>query len=143
MTGVPEWVAPTVAISLAIIAACAVVTGAIAVAIGLGLRRRGRDLSKQLGAITGDAKALAARLRIEIESYAELSGDARGKLQSAMTAVQVRLEDLDALADVLQDEVEDAALGAAALLRTARRSGRILGAARRVFRRRKPARKGR
>lgn len=141
MTAIPDWVAPTVAISLAVIAVCLVAMGGVALAVGLGLRRRSRALTAQLADVNRDARALAARLRLEIESYADLSADARGRLQGAMTAVQTRLEDLDALADVLQEEVEETALSAASLLRTVRRSGSVLGVARRALGRRRAARK--
>jgi hypothetical protein len=137
MTSIPDWVAPTVAISLAVIAVCLLAMGGVAVALGLGLRRRSRALAAQIAGVNRDARALAARLRLEVESYADLSADTRGKLQGAMTAVQTRLEDLDALADVLQEEVEETALSAASLLRTVRRSGSVLGAARRALRRRR------
>ena len=140
MTAIPDWVAPTVAISLAVIAVCLVAMGGVALAVGLGLRRRSRALTAQLADVKRDARALAARLRLEIESYADLSADARGRLQGAMTAVQVRLEDLDALADVLQEEVEETALSAASLMRTVRRSGSVLGVARRALGRRRAAR---
>jgi hypothetical protein len=140
MTAIPDWVAPTVAISLAVIAVCLVAMGGVALAVGLGLRRRSRALAAQLADVNRDARALAARLRLEIESYADLSADARGRLQGAMTAVQVRLEDLDALADVLQEEVEETALSAASLMRTVRRSGSVLGVARRALGRRRAAR---
>jgi len=140
MTAIPDWVAPTVAISLAVIAVCLVAMGGVALAVGLGLRRRSRALTAQLADVNRDARALAARLRLEIESYADLSADARGRLQGAMTAVQTRLEDLDALADVLQEEVEETALGAASLMRTVRRSGSVLGVARRALGRRRAAR---
>jgi hypothetical protein len=140
MTPIPGWVAPTVALSLAVIAVCLVAMGGVALALGLGLRRRSRALAAQLADVNRDARALAARLRLEIESYADLSADARGRLQGAMSAVQTRLEDLDALADVLQEEVQEAALSAASLLRTVRRSGSVLGAARRALGRRRAAR---
>ena len=142
MTSIPVWVAPTVAISLAVIAVCLLAMGGVALAVGLGLRRKSRALTAQLAGVGRDARALAARLRLEVESYADLSADARSRMQGAMTAVQTRLEDLDALAEVLQEEVEETALSAASLLRTVRRSGSVFGAARRALRRRRTAREG-
>jgi len=53
--------------------------------------------------------------------------------------METRLQDLDALAEVVQEEVQETALSAASLLRTVRRSGMVLGAARRAMRRRPPA----
>lgn len=142
MTPIPAWVAPTIAISLALIAASLLAMGGVALAIGIGLRQKSRALSAQLTALTADAKTVAARLKHEIERYADLSGEARGKLKGAIEAVEVRLQDLDALAEVLQEEVEQTALSAATLLRTVRGSGKVLGAARRALRRRRGAEGG-
>jgi len=77
----------------------------------------------------------------EVEGYVELSSEARAKLKGAMTAVETRLEDLDALADVLQEEVQESALSAASMMRTVRRSGSLLGMARRAFKRRRSSRR--
>lgn len=139
MTAIPAWVAPTIAIALAVMAACLLVMGGVALAIGVGLRARTRALTAQLANLTADARAVADRLKIEIDGYADLAGDTRARLKGAVDAVQTRLEDLDSLADVLQDEIEETALSAASLLRTVRRSGAVLGAARRAVRRRRPA----
>ena len=139
MGSIPAWVAPTVAVSLVIIAASMLTVGAVVLFIGVGLRKRTRDLSAQLSALTSDAKTVAARLRHEIDGFADISTEARLKLKGAMSAVETRLQDLDALAEVVQEEVQETALSAASLLRTVRRSGKVLGAARRVMRRRPPA----
>ncbi len=140
MESIPAWVAPTVAISLVIIAASMLTVGVVALVVGLGLRSRTRQVSAQLSAMTSDAKVVAARLRHEIDAYADLSTEARAKLKGAMAAVETRLQDLDALAEVVQEEVQETALSAASLLRTVRRSGRVLGAARRAFGHRRSSR---
>jgi hypothetical protein len=141
MSTIPAWVAPTIAIAMVVIAACLLAMGAVAVAIGLGLRSRSRAFSAQLTTLTTDARVLLARLKHEVEAYVDLSGEARTKLKGAMSAVETRLEDLDALADVLQEEVQESALSAASLLRTVRRSGSLLGVARRAIKRRRSARR--
>jgi len=139
MTPIPAWVAPTIAISLGVIAVSLVALITVAAAMALGIRGKGRALTAQLTALTADAKAVSTRLRTEIESYADLSTDARTKLRGAMDTVERRLKDLDALAEVLQEEVEEAALSAATLLRTVRSSGKVFGAARRALKRRRAA----
>ena len=136
MESIPAWIATTIAVSLVIIAASMLTVGAVALFIGVGLKRRTREVSVQLSALTGDAKVVAARLRHEIDGFADISTEARGKLKGALSAVETRLQDLDALAEVVQEEVQETALSAASLLRTVRRSGRVLGAARRAVRRR-------
>ena len=132
MGTVPAWIAPTIALALAVMALCLLVMGGVAVAVGLGLRSRSRALSAQLSGLTADARAVADRLKVEIEGYVDLSAETRAKLKGALESVQTRLEDLDTLADVMQEELEETALGAASLLRTVRRSGAMLGAARRA-----------
>jgi len=139
MAVIPAWVAPTAAIALVVIALSLLAMGAVITAIGLGLRARSRAIGAQLTAVTTDARTVMGRLKVEVEGYVDLSGEARTKLKGAMTALERRLEDLDTLADVLQDEVEDTALSAASLLRTVRRSGAVLGAARRAVTRRRTA----
>jgi hypothetical protein len=139
MVVIPAWVAPTAAIALVVIALSLLAMGAVVTAIGLGLRARSRAIGAQLTAVTTDARTVMGRLKVEVEGYVDLSGEARTKLKGAMTALERRLEDLDTLADVLQDEVEDTALSAASLLRTVRRSGAVLGAAKRAVTRRRTA----
>ncbi len=132
----PAWVGPTMAISLVIIAASFLVMGAVSVLIGIGLRRQVRALRTIVDGFAGDARAITTRLRGELEGYAEISEDARAKLKGAISTVDGRLRDLDALVEVMQEEAEATALDVAALMRTVRRGGGILGAARRALRRR-------
>ncbi len=127
----PAWVAPTVAIALVVIAASFLVMGGVALAIGVGLRRQSRALRASVATFSADAKAVTAKLRGELDGYVALSHEARGKLRGAMDTVDARLKDLDALVEVLQEEAEETALDVAAFLRTARKTGGILGAARR------------
>ncbi len=137
MNGVPEWVGPTIAISLVVIATSFLVMGAVALAIGLGIRSKVKAVRAQLAKYNDELKTLTGRLRSEIDGYASLSAEARGKLRGAIDTVDSRLKDLDALVEVLQVEAEETALDAAAFLRTVRRSGRILSAARGLARRRR------
>ncbi len=139
MGSIPAWVAPTVAISLVVIAASLLTLGGVALAIGVGLRRRSRALSAQISALTSDAKSVAGRLKHEVDGFADISTEARLKLKAAIGAVEGRLQDLDALAEVMQEEVQETALSAATLLRTVRSSGKVLGAARRALRHRRSA----
>ncbi len=127
------------AISLVIIAASFLVMGGVALAIGVGLRRQVRALKASVAGFAGDARAITARLRGELEGYAALSEEARGKLRGAIDTVDGRLRDLDALVEVLQEEAEATALDVAALVRTVRTSGGILKAARRSMSRKHPA----
>lgn len=133
----PTWVGPLAAISLAVIATSLLVMGGVVLAIGLGLRRARMQIGAHLAGFTADARAATARLRAELEGYADLSGETRKKLQGAVHKVEERLTDLDALVEVLQEEAEETALDVAALVRTARRPAALFGAARSAFRARR------
>jgi len=133
----PAWIGPTIAISLVIIAASFLVMGAVALTIGLGIRKVNRDARAKLTALTADARAATARLRSELDGYADLATETRLKLTHGVAKVEQRLQDVDALVEVLQEEAEEAALDVAALVRTVRRTGGILGSARRMLRKRR------
>lgn len=139
MSPVAAWVGPTIAISLAIIAASFLLMGGIALVMGLGLKKQSRAARDQLARFTADAKAMTARLKGELEGFADLSAEARAKLRGAIDTVDGRLKDLDALVEVLQQEAEEATLDVAAFVRTVRRSGAVLGAAKRAVRSRRGA----
>jgi hypothetical protein len=134
---IPPWVGPTIAISLVVIAASFLVIGGITVATAVIVRKRSRRAAAQLAALSADAKVVTGRLRTELEAYADLSSEARGKLRGAVDALDGRLRDLDALAEVLQEELSETALDVAAFLRTVRRGGAVLGAARGMMKRRR------
>jgi len=133
----PGWVGPTVAISLVIIAASFLVMGSVVLLTSLSIKKEKSNLKKQLAVVAADAKSVLTRLKGEVEGFADLSAEARGKLRGAIDNVDGRLKDLDALVEVLQEEVEETAIDVAAMVRTVRRSGGILGAARRAMMRRK------
>jgi hypothetical protein len=127
----PTWVAPTIAVALVVIAASFLVIGGVTLAIGIAVRRQSRALRSQIAAFTTEAKSVTGRLRSELLAFADLSADARGRLKNAIETMDGHLKDLDALAEVLQQEAEETALDVAAFVRTVRRSGHILGVARR------------
>jgi len=133
----PAWIGPTIAISLVVIAASFLVMGAVALALGHGLWRISREARAKLAALTADAKSATARLKGELDGYADLATETRLKLKRGVDTVEGRLQDLDALVEVLQEEAEETALDVAALVRTVRRSGGLLGAARQAMRRRR------
>ena len=133
----PAWIGPTIAISLVVIAASFLVMGAVALVIGLGLARINREARAKLATLTADARSATARLKGELDAYTDLATATRLKLKKGVETVEIRLQDLDALVEVLQEEAEETALDVAALVRTVRRTGGVLGAARRMMRRRR------
>ncbi|MFI5281014.1 MAG: hypothetical protein ACHQU1_10985 [Gemmatimonadales bacterium] len=133
----PSWIGPTIAISLVVIAASFLVMGSVALLVGMGLRKQSRALRAQVAAFTLEARGVTLRLKGELEGFADLSADARQRLKGAIDTVDGRLKDLDALVEVVQEEAEETALDVASFIRTVRRTGGILGAARRKLQRRR------
>ena len=124
------WVGPTIAISLAIVAfTCVVMFAAIGLA-ALAFRRALKAAADRLG----ELQKLVDRVRDEGDAYLATSRRLRKRLDHGIDRVSERAADLDALYEVVHDEVEDTALHFASVLRTARLSTGIIG---RVLRRRR------
>ncbi len=131
------WVGPTVAISLVVIA-LSMGGSALVLIIGLLKLRQGlKSLSDRLHRITDEAQAMTSKVKGEIEGYTDLSHETRRKLRHGIDKVEERLQDLDALVEVMQEEAQETALDVAAFVRTARHAGGVLGVARKALRRRR------
>jgi hypothetical protein len=87
--------------------------------------------------VAEQATQMAATVRTEVEGITETSRNLRGRVLRAADAAETRLTDLEALLDVLYEEVEDTVLDVASALRTTRRGASVIGAMRRAFRRRR------
>ncbi len=117
----PTWVGVVTAISLGVIALAIV---AVSVALVLTARHATRffRLFEQLaGPAVTDVRQLIGAIRSETESLVGTARDMRLRIVRAADAAEARLADVDALLDVVQEEVEDTALEVAAGLRKARR----------------------
>jgi len=124
---IPAWVGPTMAVALIIIAMAFVV---IAAAIGLALRQAGREmqhLSRAIEELHGDLRpALTAVEAASVEGrrLAELVGTEAEELVGASRALRAglrqRIANLEAVYEVLEEEVEETALDVAVTLRTFR-----------------------
>jgi hypothetical protein len=147
MNGVAGWVPTTVAISLVVIALS---FGAIAAAIVLvgrraaeesrALARELSELRKQIGptieAINGLATTgteLGSKIKDEALAVVDTSRRLRRGVVKGARRLQGRLEDLDALYEVVHGEVEDTALDVAATLRTVRTGASALGRIKRLL----------
>jgi hypothetical protein len=119
-----------VAISLGIIAIACIVTFVALALAGLALRSAFRAASARLG----EMQALMDRVKEEGDAYLVTSRRFRHRLERGIDRVSERAADLDALYEVVQEEVEETALGVATALRTARMSTGIIA---RVLRRRR------
>jgi hypothetical protein len=143
----PDWVGPTVAISLVVIAA-SMLGGAIAVAVGaLRIAGETRKLSAMIqghqeevtqmlsGArrLTEQGQDLLLLMRQEVGAFTQTSRRIRRKLVRGVDSIEAKLADLETLYDLVHEEVEDTALDVAAALRTSRHGNSMLGRVRRLL----------
>jgi hypothetical protein len=143
----PEWVGPTVAISLAVIALSIL---GMAVAVGLAaLRIAGQarkvgvmvdglqdDVAQALKAVrrlTEQGQDLMVLVRHEVGAFAQTGRRLRRQVTKGADRLELKLQDLETLYDVVHDEVEDTALDMAAALRSVRRGNGMLGRVRRLL----------
>jgi uncharacterized protein YoxC len=143
----PEWVGPTMAISLAVIA-LSFLGIALAVAIA-ALKLTGQvkkvgtlidglqdDIARTLKAVrrlTEQGQDVMVVVRQETGAFAQTGRRLRRKLVRAADRVELKLEELETLYDVVHDEVEGTALDVAAALRSVRRGNGMLGRVRRLL----------
>ena len=144
----PGWVGPTIALSVAIMALAWVVVFVAAAIAGIALERRIDAMSDNLSGLRQDlagvlegarrvaeqGESLVALVREEGEAYVNTSRRFRKRLDRGIDRVTERAADLDALYEVVHEEVEDTALRFASALRTARLSTGIIA---KVLRRRR------
>ncbi len=143
----PEWVGPTVAISLVVIA-LAIVAGAAVVAVA-ALRISGEtrklstmiqgyqeDVAQGLAGVrrlTDQGQDMLVIIRQEVGAFTQTSRRVRRKLVRGVDNIEAKLADLETLYDLVHEEVEDTALDVAAALRTSREGNGMLGKVRRLL----------
>ena len=118
---VPTWVGVVSALSLSIIALAALITAAAIIAAALGVRAALKALRSMAGPAITDVRQLIASIKTEADALLDTSRDVRHRIVRAADAAEERLTDLDALAEVMQEELEETALDAAATLKNVRR----------------------
>ncbi len=142
-----EWVGPVAAISLAVLAlsflglavAMAVVAFKVAGQVRKvstlvdGLQDDVARTLKSLRRLTEQGQDLMVLVRHEAGAFAQTARGLRRKTVRAADRIEVKLEELETLYDVVHDEVEGAALDAAAALRSVRRGNGMLGRVRRFL----------
>ncbi|MGE0553486.1 MAG: hypothetical protein AB7R55_08645 [Gemmatimonadales bacterium] len=147
----PSWVGPVSAIALVVIAfafvAMAVVSWAVlkrfseqsdTMAKELAeLRRELKPTIDGLGRLAQSGEELADKVREEVIALVDTSRRLRRGVRRGARRVRDRLEELDALYEVVHDEVEDTALSVAATLRNVRHGAGAIGKLRRLLRRRR------
>src|SRR5881398_2349790 len=107
---IPAWVAVVAAVSLAILALAAIAIAVSSVAAALGVRAFLRVLRDLAGPAVGDVRQLVGSIRTEADSLVGTSRELRERIVKAADAAQTRLADLDALFEVVQEEVESTVL---------------------------------
>jgi hypothetical protein len=138
---IPTWAAVVGAVSLAVIALAALVTGAAVLAAALGVRAFLRVVRDSAEPVVQDVRALIGTIRIEADGLADTSRDLRQRIVRAADAAEARLADLGEALEVAEREVGVTARDVAATARTVRRGVRLwrLG---RALRRRADKRRG-
>ena len=143
----PDWVAPTVAISLALLAlsflgmAIAVAVAAFRVAaqakkVGVLVDSLQDDVArtlKGLHSLTEQAQEVMVLVRHEAGAFTQTARRLRRKTIRAVDRIEAKLEDLETLYDVVHDEIESGALDLAAGLRSLRRGNGVLKRVRRML----------
>lgn len=117
----PTWVGVVSALSLAIIALAAIVVAVASVVSVLGIRTFTRALEQLAGPAISDVRQLIGAIKAEADALVDTSRDIRQRIVSAADAAEHRLSDLDALVEVVQEEMEETVVDAAATLRNVRR----------------------
>ena len=138
---IPTWAAVISALSLAIIAVAVLIVAGAAVVAALGMRATLAYFRQLAGPAVDDVRGMIGAIRSETDALVGTSRDIRLRIVRAADAADARLGDLQALMDVLQEEVDDAALDAAATVRTVRKGVAAVSWGRRLItrtRKRKP-----
>jgi uncharacterized protein YoxC len=130
------WVGPTVAISLIVIASAFAIIGIVTAALGFAVWRQLKDLRGQMAGVQDDLqrtmksirkgakdiRGVTALVHEQVAGFASTGEELRGKVLDAADHVQTRLQDIEALYDVVYEEVADTALDVAAGVRTFKRN---------------------
>ncbi|MEX2157247.1 MAG: hypothetical protein WD773_10450 [Gemmatimonadales bacterium] len=117
----PTWVGVVSALSLAIIALAALVGAAAVIAAAWGVRATIKALRNVAGPAIADVRQLIGSIKTEADALLDTSHDIRHRIVRAADKAEERLTELDALAEVMQEELEETALDAAATLQNVRR----------------------
>ena len=117
----PAWVGVVSAVSLLVIAVAALVGAAAIIVAAVGVRAAVRALRGFAGPAITDVRQLIASIKVEADAIVGASRDVRHRIVQAADAAEERLTSLDALAEVMQEELEATAVDAAATMRDVRR----------------------
>ena len=118
---IPTWAAVVGALSLAVIAVAALVSGLAVLAAAFGVRTFLQAIRHSAEPVVQDVRQLIGTIRNEADGLAETSRDMRQRIVHAADAAEARLAELgDALGEA-EREIGETAKDVAATARTVRR----------------------
>ncbi|HEX5632454.1 MAG TPA: hypothetical protein VFX50_04470 [Gemmatimonadales bacterium] len=134
LQAVQGWVGPTMAISLVVIALSFLAIAATVVLSGLAVARQARKLREQMATVEDDARRAmrsvrrAARnaaeasevLKEQAHLFAHTGKKIRRRVDDVSLTVHQRIGELDALYEVVAEELEDTAIDVATSVRAFR-----------------------
>ncbi len=129
----PTWVGVVSAISLMIIALAALLGGTAIIVAALDVRWALKALKGAAGPAIADVRQLISSIRTEADALVGASRDVRQRIVRAADAAEERLTALDSLAEVMQEELEETAIDAAATMRDVRRGLSVWRFGRKLF----------
>ncbi len=143
----PYWVGPTVAIALVVIALGFVAIAAALVVAGRMAGRQAERLSEEVASlrkdlgptidavnrIAGSGAEVGGRVKEEILAVVDVSRRLRRQAVRGARRVEGRLEELDALYEVVSSEVTETALDVSATLRSFRTGASALSRIKRLL----------
>lgn len=143
----PGWVGPTAALSLVVIALAFAAIAVALLAAGRAARKATSELREEIhglreeigpalqavNRVVGKVEVISDQVGGEVREVLETSRRTRYNIERGIKRAQDRLEDFDALVEVVQEEVEETALDATAAIRTVRTAGGAVGLLRRLL----------
>lgn len=85
-----------------------------------------RPILAQATAVAGDAREVVAMLRTDVERVTHAAGTLSSQLLNVADATERRMDDVNAVLDVVQGELEETVLSTTAALRGVRMGGRAI-----------------
>lgn len=126
-TEVPGWVGPTMAISLAIVALSFLAIAGVVLVTARAASRQIKDVGEVVRQLRGDLSPALQSFREIVEEGREIAGEVTDEAHAIVRSSRQfregfgdRLANMEALYDVLEEEVQETALTVASTLRTFR-----------------------